>query len=71
VIAQGFMPVRETAVSQQIDQQPAHAYAAHFAEGDLLRAGDGGHALLKRGGASRANGPGACAPIGEGYSLLG
>ncbi len=32
-----------------IDEDAAHAGGAHFAEGDLLRAGEVSHALLKRG----------------------
>jgi hypothetical protein len=36
-------------IVRAIDQQTANAGRAHFAEGDFLRAGQGGHALLKRG----------------------
>ena len=32
-----------------IDQEPANASGAHLSEGDLLLAGEGGHAPLKRG----------------------
>src|SRR5271167_1834790 len=35
-------------VIRAINQDPADAGVAHLSEGDLLRAGDGGHALLKR-----------------------
>jgi hypothetical protein len=31
-----------------VDQDPAHTGGAHLSEGDLLRAGEGGHARLKR-----------------------
>jgi hypothetical protein len=39
-----------------VDQDAAHAGRAHFCEGDLL-AGEGGHALLKRGLIHQANRP--------------
>jgi hypothetical protein len=37
------------AIVLAIDQQTAHASVAHLSEGDFLRTGEGGHALLKRG----------------------
>jgi hypothetical protein len=40
-----------------IDQETAHASGAHLCEGDFLRAGKIGHALLKRGGGQQANSP--------------
>jgi hypothetical protein len=39
-----------------IDQEPANAGGAHFAERDLLRAGIGGHVALKRGRSGTAIG---------------
>jgi hypothetical protein len=36
-------------VIRAIDQNPADASGAHFGEGDLLLAGELGHARLKRG----------------------
>jgi hypothetical protein len=38
-----------------IDQDTAQAGRAHFAEGNLLRAGEGGHAPSKRGPSDPAN----------------
>jgi hypothetical protein len=38
-----------------IDQEAANASGAHFCEGDFLRAGEGGHAPLKRGEVVTAN----------------
>jgi hypothetical protein len=35
-------------VVRAIDQEPANASIAHLSEGDLLLAGEGGHAPLKR-----------------------
>jgi hypothetical protein len=35
-------------VIRAIDQEPANASGAHLGEGDLLLAGEGGHAPLKR-----------------------
>jgi hypothetical protein len=38
-----------TMVVRAIDQQPAYAALAHFGKGYLSRAGESGHAPLKRG----------------------
>ena len=43
-------------VIRAIDQQAANAGFAHLSEADFLRAGDGGHALLKRRRSRQANG---------------
>jgi hypothetical protein len=45
------------AIVGAVHEDPVHATLAHLSEGDLLRAGEGGHAPLKRGGAGRANDP--------------
>ena len=40
--------------SHRLDQQPANARGTHFGEGDLLLAGEFGHAPLKRGQSRQA-----------------
>jgi hypothetical protein len=42
-------------VIRAIDQETAHASFAHLSESDFLRAGEGGHAPLKRGPNRQAN----------------
>jgi hypothetical protein len=46
------------AIMRAIDQNAANARCAHLSEGDLLRAGEGGHAPLKRTREAGANSPG-------------
>ena len=42
-------------IIRTIDEDAAHAGRAHLSEGDFLWAGEGWHALLKRGSNGHAN----------------